>query len=257
MTEATFANKKRYTLFVYARGESKNMCKRLFFLYGICYVQTALGQETVRITNGDWPPYLGERLPNYGIASDIVTRGFEAINMKVEYGFFPWARALTEVENGKWDAAAVWRKTPEREGKFYFSEPIIITAYVFYVSTEKNVKIKSYDDLKGLKIGTTRSYDYGKEFIKRQNEGKFISEEATSDELNFRKVLAGRIDAFPIEKTVGEALIKELIEPEKQKLLKKTEFEFEKSPLYLLFGKQDKYKTLVKKFNEGLKKIKK
>jgi len=32
--------------------------------------------DSVRLTNGEWPPYLGEHLPHHGVASRIVAEAF-------------------------------------------------------------------------------------------------------------------------------------------------------------------------------------
>ena len=90
------------------------------------------GPDTIRLTNGEWPPYLSEHLEHYGVVSRIVTEAFALEGVKVEYGFFPWKQAYELAESGEWDGSLIWLRTPEREQYFYFSEPILQCNYVFW-----------------------------------------------------------------------------------------------------------------------------
>ncbi len=37
---------------------------------------SSVAEETIRLTNGEWPPYLSKNLKYYGISSRIVTEAF-------------------------------------------------------------------------------------------------------------------------------------------------------------------------------------
>ncbi len=56
---------------------------------GVINVRAA---ETIRLTNGEWQPYLSKDAPHHGFASHIVTEAFALVGVEVEYGFFPWKR---------------------------------------------------------------------------------------------------------------------------------------------------------------------
>ncbi|MEQ6886774.1 hypothetical protein [Salicola sp. Rm-C-2C1-2] len=90
--------------------------------------------SVVRITNGEWPPYLGSEEPGYGIASRIVTRAFERAGYKVVYEFHPWSRSLLLARKGQRDGTAVWLPSEERREEFFISRPVIVTEYVFFSS---------------------------------------------------------------------------------------------------------------------------
>lgn len=66
------------------------MKKRLLLV--ICIVIFSLSSlansETVRLANGEYPPYCSEHLPHYGIWSHIVTEAFALKGLTVEYEFF-------------------------------------------------------------------------------------------------------------------------------------------------------------------------
>ncbi len=114
----------------------------------------------MRITNGEWPPYLGQDEPGYGIASRIVTRAFERAGYDVEYEFYPWSRSLYLARDGQRDGTAVWMPSEERREDFYISEPVIVTEYVFFHRTDMPFDWDDVQDLSGYRIGLTSDYDY-------------------------------------------------------------------------------------------------
>ncbi len=65
-----------------------------FMLIVGCGVTAAQTSKVIRLTNGEWQPYLSEDTPHHGFASHIVTEAFALVGVEVEYGFFPWSRAM-------------------------------------------------------------------------------------------------------------------------------------------------------------------
>ena len=51
-------------------------------------------RDTIRLTNGDWQPFMSKNGPHHGIASHVVTEAFALVGVEVEYGFFPWKRSI-------------------------------------------------------------------------------------------------------------------------------------------------------------------
>ncbi len=170
---------------------------------------TGASQEpaTIRITNGEWPPYLGSEEPYYGLASRIVTEAFERAGYRVEYGFFPWSRSLYLAREGVWDGTAVWFSNPERVRNFHLSDPIILSEYVFFHRNDLVFDWETVGDLAGYQIGITSDYAYGEAFDRAVAEGVIETETVFRDELNFRKLLMGRIDLFPIDLVVAAHMI--------------------------------------------------
>lgn len=166
----------------------------------------ARATETVRLTNGDWAPYLNREAP-HGIIGMIIEEAFAESDIAVHWGFFPWARSYTLAKKGIWDGSAAWACTEERAPYFYFSDAIIPVKLAFFYRREDNFDWSKPEDLKGLKIGLSRDYYYGETINQAAADGIVDVEVATSDEINFRKLLAGRIDLFPIDVVVGRRLI--------------------------------------------------
>ena len=92
----------------------------------------AANQEIIRVTTGQWPPYLDKESPHGGFLAQIIREAFDSEDIRVEFSFFPWSRALALVKSKKYQASAVWSCTAERKREFLYSAPILPYQYVFY-----------------------------------------------------------------------------------------------------------------------------
>ncbi len=116
----------------------------LFVFFGtIACVSIASAEGRVaRITNGDWPPFLGEHLPENGAISQVVRESFALKGIETRYGFFPWARALALAAEGKWDASVGWAFSEERARDFYFSDALVDLPVILFSRNDKKVEWK-------------------------------------------------------------------------------------------------------------------
>ena len=162
----------------------------------------------VRIAIGEWPPYLGSGEPDYGPVSRILSAALARASVPVEYEFHSWQRGLNLARYGKREGTAVWFHSKRRAQDFHISEPVIRSEYVFFHHRDLDFDWDDPEDLRGYRIGITREYDYG-EVIEQLlgMEGVHV-EQASSDEHNLRKLLAGRIDLFPVDLVVGREMIR-------------------------------------------------
>jgi polar amino acid transport system substrate-binding protein len=230
----------------------------LIFLFIICNASLTIANTTIHITNGEWEPYLSEYCYEYGLASHIVSEAFKLEGINIKWGFFPWIRSYEIAKRGQWDASAVWWPTKDTRAHFWVSETVVKTSFVFYYIKGNKFQWKSIEDLKGLHIGFTRGYDYGKEFMSALKEKKIVVETTAKDELNFTKLLHGRLDIFPNDPIVGYAQIRNTFEPKEIARFTHHPKEFEKNTLNLIISKKCKNgRVFLEKFNSGLKKLKK
>jgi polar amino acid transport system substrate-binding protein len=214
--------------------------------------------KLIRLTNGEWNPYTGTALPGYGCDSKVVSEVFTKVGYSVEYGFFPWARAYSLAETGEWDGTVEWDDTPNHQKDFYISsEPLSAQQWVFYYRKDRSFTWNSLDDLIGKIVGITSGYAYSNAFNDLIKSGKVTFEEASSDEANFNKLLAGRIDVFPIEKNVGHSILLKSFTPDQQASLAFHPKAFHDFHPYLLLSKKIKSNSaLIKSFDVELKKLK-
>ena len=114
----------------------------VFLGFVACISVVSAGGTVARITNGDWPPFLGERLPGNGAISEVVREAFALKGIETRYGFFPWARALALAAEGKWDASVGWAFSEERARDFYFSDALVDLPVILFSRNDKKVEWK-------------------------------------------------------------------------------------------------------------------
>ena len=228
----------------------------------ISMVVMATGQaaaETVRLTNGEWPPFTSEKeLQYYGILSRIVTEAFALEGITVEYGFYPWKRALVYAKDGDWDGSIGWAQgradlTPD----FLFSDPIIVIPKAIFSLKSKPVTWNTMNDLQGKTIGVTAGYMYGEALEQARQAGKLKVEEVTRDEQNLKKLFAGRFDAFAMEIDTALYLLQTKFTPEEAAQIMYHPTILVEAPQCIIFSKTlAKSARLVEVLNRGLQRLK-
>jgi polar amino acid transport system substrate-binding protein len=220
--------------------------------------QPTPAEETIRLTNGEWQPYFSEHSPHYGFASHIISEAFALVGVRVEYGFFPWKRALESAKKGQWDGGAAFWDSEERRKHFYFSEePVVPTEMAFFHLKSTEFDWNGVEDLKDLKIGATLEYFYGEELDEAEKASLLHIERVGSDELSLKKLLKGRIDVFPGDLMVTYAQIQDTFSAEEAALFTHHPKTFESRGLYLLFSKQVEGNEQMRDlFDKGLRQLK-
>jgi len=221
-------------------------------------VSVASAGEAIRITTGEFPPWSSETLKNYGITSHIISEAFKLEGYEVEFTYFPWSRVYESAKDGKeFQATSYWYPSEERAREFHYSDALQTDQMVFFHMKDKPLPDwETLDDLKGKRIGATREYTYTKEFWDAKDSGRLDIEVANTDELNFKKLLKGRIDMFATGPLSGQKVLRESFGPEAADRVA-----FHSKPLvaptaHLLFSKQlENGEELVVAFNRGLAKL--
>ena len=222
-----------------------------------CGVAAAQTSETIRITNGEWQPFLSKDVPHYGFASHIVTEAFALVGVEVEYGFFPWSRAMKLAREGMWDGTAVWGTSEERLQQFHFSDAVVPTTYVFFHLKTTPFDWDDYDDLGDLKIGGTVEYSYSNTFKAAEAAGIFRTIRGRSDEVSLKNLLKGRIDVFPGEVMVSYEQIRDTFSEQEAALFTHHAKAIVDKPMFVLLNKDvPGNKRMRDLFNEGLRRLK-
>jgi polar amino acid transport system substrate-binding protein len=213
--------------------------------------------SAIRITNGEWAPFMSETLPNYGFGSRIVTEAFALEGVEIEYGFFPWARALEIAKTGEWDGSIGWSRSEERDKQFYISDTLFIARNLFFYLKEQPFEWQSYEDLKGMTIGANIGYSYGEAFEKAEKDGLIKVERVPTEEDLLKMLLAKHLQVVMVSEYVGYYLLKTKFTVEegaKVAAHSKSTRDSEKS---LLLSKQvPKNEMRITVFNQGLAKLK-
>jgi len=219
--------------------------------------QTGTSKELVRITVGEWPPYLSKELKHNGVAAHIVTEAFEKEGMDVQYTFLPWSRALSYVEVGKYDGSVLWVWTEKRAEKFLFTEVMLEGEAVFFHLKSVAFDWKTYQDLAEFRIGGLLSATYPwVEEAKAKGIHLKISPVETEIQ-NFAKLFFKRIDVYGMDRLVGYHILQTGFSPEERQNIKHHSRPVEIWPYRIIFSRKvEQGPHFVKAFNKGMEKLK-
>ncbi|MCP4162149.1 MAG: transporter substrate-binding domain-containing protein [Deltaproteobacteria bacterium] len=215
----------------------------------------SINANEIRIDIGDWEPFTSSREKNANITEKLVIEAFKLENIKVKLSYYPWKRSFVNVRNGESVATFPWMKTKDGNKDFFYSkEPVLKESIVFFHLKNNWFKWNNYKCLKKYSIGGTIGYLYSDDLQKRGIKLQMVGKE----DLNYKKILAGRIDAYPASYFVGYYQINMLFEKKQASLFTHHSKPLMTTDYYILFSKKiPNIKGIIKKFNSGLKKLKK
>lgn len=216
-------------------------------------------REKIRLTTGEWAPYISENLKNKGLFSQITIEAFATQGVDVELGFYPWQRVFQLSRTGEWDGTIAYAKTLEREKYYNYSEPVYTGKYVLFHLKNYPLKWQKYDDLKSITIAATRGFGgMGQEFIEAEERQVIKVNRLASDDQSFNMLLLNRVQAVASDAEVGYVLINKLFGADKAKLFTHSDHLIQHAKYHLVLSKNLKNSALlIKKFNLGLSTLKK
>jgi len=220
------------------------------------FVKPGISADTVRLSTGEWPPYISKGLQHDGVVAHIMTDAFAAEGIAVEIILLPWKRAYEQAKAGDFDGTFAWSKNSDRKQDFYYSDPVFRDSMVFFHLKQTPFEWETMDDLKGLRIGCTLEYNYGDAFRTAEHAGKLTVDWVSKDIQNFRKLLRERVALVPLESSVGYYILQNHFTLEEIQRVTHHPKAIRAGAYYLLFPKRlDTSQELLTIFNSGLKKL--
>lgn len=211
--------------------------------------------ETITLSNGEWLPYLSESLPYKGPVSRIVSEAFALEGIDVKYVFRPWPRAYAEAQRGLVNGSVVWsigEETSERAREFLASDTVLESQIVFFYRKGYQFHWTNDEDLVGLRIGGVAGYEYRFEGVP----GVHL-DRAPTEELNMRKLLAGRVDLVPTNLDVGRYILRSQFKPEEVASISVAPGSYSATQYRLIMRRADSASAgYIERFNRGLRKLK-
>ncbi|MDE1167105.1 MAG: transporter substrate-binding domain-containing protein [Pseudomonas sp.] len=173
-----------------------------------CLSLTAYG-EKLRIVTEPWAPYVYlENGKAKGIDYEITALVFQRLGIDVQWEFLPWKRCLAMLDKGEADGVLDIFLTSERDAQLlYPNEPLSDVEFVLFTANARPHRFTTLDDLKGLTVGISPGYFYGRDFMDATT---FKREGAPTHEANFGKLIRGRVDLVITDRRVGERAIQTL-----------------------------------------------
>ncbi len=242
----------------------------LYILLGLLLILFAVRQfkktpqrsmKKINLAIGDWSPYTGEHLPDYGIATSIVTRVFNNIGYEPEYHFMTWPMAEEISGEGKKneDILGTFPYTslkPMREKKFYFSDTILNIEYAIFYDKRKFPfveKITSINELKKYQILAIDGYEYPGEIKKSVS---FYHDTVKNNIEAFIELVNNPDSILVFESVdVGQQLLEDVL-PQFSPYIKTGPYKDTLFFKLMLSRKNPNNLALINKFNKELSKIK-
>lgn len=165
--------------------------------------------NSIEISTGEWPPFLGADLPEQGVIARLIRDIFAEARINVQFTFLPWSRAMHDTVNGKYAATAVWMFADDRAKNFIYSAAVLDEKFVFFYRKSQPFYWQQLTDLQGMVVGGVSGYSYGPVFdaaVKNHIIGLDI---VGSVEQNFRRLALGRVDVVAEEISVGYHMLQQ------------------------------------------------
>ncbi|KZZ55666.1 hypothetical protein A3762_11855 [Oleiphilus sp. HI0125] len=166
-------------------------------------------------------------------------------------------------KNASIDGTFVWSKKDERFADFLYSDTVITDVPVVFYQKDAPIpwEAENWESLKDIKVGATIGYTYLSNFRKYETEGLIQVERSETDSLNFKKLLRGRIGAFPASLNTGYGLLQsEFTQEEIDQLTYTPQMRpsYQPTTFHLLISKlTPDAESIMSAFNKGLTKLRK
>lgn len=214
---------------------------------------TLSAEETIRLSTGEWSPFISKDLKHHGLVMRIIKESFALEGVKVEYDFFPWGRAEKLVEEGYRDGIAVQTYSPD----YLNSDVVIQDELVFFHLKNRAFNWHSFEDLKGIVIGGVIANTYGSEITQMEKKGEITIERVPTEVQNLKKLLLKRIQITPMGMAFGYSLLRKHFDATEIERITHNPNPIRVSQYRLaLSSDNEKNKKMIQLFNSGLKKLK-
>lgn len=237
---------------------------RLFLLFVLLILGGTLSQakppKPINLVTGEWEPFTGKQLENYGIITEIVTAVFNEMGYKPNFFFYSWTVAPSRMLEGDFLATFPFIKSPAREEKFLFSDPLLsVEIVLFYKETSLKAKeeIKRVEDLSRFRIGRVDGYEFW-EALAKQAQNTIVFDDVYAA---FEALHEGKVDFVPESKIVGQQILRGATFTHDASNF--TFLPFTHTPgiasregLHLMMTRNSRNRNFLKRFNSALAKIK-
>lgn len=244
--------------------------KRIIFTTFLCFSFAGVGfSKGVYIASGEWEPFFSKNLLHDGVTTRIVKESFAnagITGVNIEYKSWKRAYALVkdaskvkEKKDDRFIATPGWNKNKDRENDFCFAGPIAKSVTAVFYHKDRPIKLTTLKDLYKKKAGTIHGFVYTPELKKLFDDKIIESYPVAKEQLNFKKLQAGKIDFAIAELDVGYDVLTTHFKKEmsqKPPAFSHTKHNIAKQDLYVLFSKKHKDGVATcNAFQKGLDKL--
>lgn len=124
----------------------------------------AVAEQKVRLMANTSPPYADARLPEQGLALELVKQVFARTDYTPQITIESWSRAIEGARLGVYDGLAAAWYTEERNKDLYFSEPYLRSELIILKLRSDRNNYRKLEQLAGGRLGVRVDYAYGVDF---------------------------------------------------------------------------------------------
>ncbi|RZF85511.1 transporter substrate-binding domain-containing protein [Pseudoalteromonas sp. CO325X] len=170
------------------------MSRGCLFLALLFLTAPCQAERVVIAAEDAWTPYANA--DGTGMANDIITAAFAAVDVSVDYHIYPYARVLHYLDTGAYVAGFNVPIDAISKEKYLLGSTPLYKAYsAYYHNTQRALKITNRAQFNGELVGIVRGYGYGDQFLALVAEHKVVAAYANSDLPNMRRLMLGRLDS--------------------------------------------------------------
>lgn len=234
-------------------------CLFLLLAVPLVHAEESDGTAPLHFCNSHWPPF------SYGNDKDQLIGGYAIdfireisvrIRTPVQLSIMPWLRCLSMAKKGLVDGIMLLTPNDERRQFLHFTEPLLSDANLLWYRADNPhvADRRSFDELKGLRIGVVSGFNYGEAFKQAREDLKLDVEPAPSVRSNFLRLERGWIDVFLVNRVVADYNL--LSRPDIRALLVSKQGPFEQVGFHVGLAKAGKGATLLEQFNTAISDMK-
>ena len=232
----------------------------LLFIVGMCLFTFNAGADALRIATLEYPPFqYSEDGETKGLAADIVMEVFKRMNQEIKIRFYPFPRALKNIEEGESDVIFTFYHKKEREEFAEYSTETLIdqTISLFVLKDSPIVFDGSLSKLDPYTFGLVR-FSYGSVFDEAVKNKVVSNVEYVSEmESNMRKFLKKRFDILPSDRCVALYYYSKIASKGGETIqIRELTPEIQTFPAYIGFSKKNNLKTTREKVDTVLREMK-
>jgi polar amino acid transport system substrate-binding protein len=191
------------------------------------------------------PWKMGDKGNERGVDIEFMQLLAKRMGVHVEFVHVPFVRGLEYMRSGSIDLMTGVLFSEGRAAYMDYINPPYDTHsnVAFYVRKGEADRIQRYEDLYGLRIGTTS----GSKFFPRfDNDLKLKKRMVYRSSLNLMKLREGRIDTAIVSETLGDYLLKKM---ELEGVLEKAKFIYKKENMvFMAISKKSRFASRIDEF---------
>ena len=127
-------------------------------------IQPASAEQPLRLMANTSPPYADQKLPERGLALELVNEVFSRTGRKPEITIENWSRAVEGARLGVYDGLAAAWYSEERARDLLYSKPYLSSELIILKRRGDQNDYSDLGDLSGGRLGVRVDYAYGVDF---------------------------------------------------------------------------------------------